>query len=124
MRTKHTFRLPPALAGKLSDFAAQKRVPQALVVETALASYLSPDGSERLEAAQRHHQVKNARGDKLRFQLGVEISYIGPRLTACARASGASKCCVQNENMGCKVVTFEMSGVRPCLGLRAGFQSR
>ena len=51
MRTKHTFRLPPELAGKLADFASRKRVPQALVVETALASYLSPDSSERLEAA-------------------------------------------------------------------------
>ena len=45
MRTKHTFRLPPALAGKLADFAAQKRVPQALVVETALR--LGDRGSER-----------------------------------------------------------------------------
>jgi len=51
MRTKHTFRLPPALSGKLADYAAQKRVPQALVVETALASLLSPDGADRLEAA-------------------------------------------------------------------------
>ena len=51
MRTKHTFRLPPDLAGKLADFAARKRVPQALVVETALASHLSPDGADRLEAA-------------------------------------------------------------------------
>jgi predicted transcriptional regulator len=51
MRTKHTFRLPPELATSLADFAARKRVPQALVVETAVASYLSPDGSERLEAA-------------------------------------------------------------------------
>jgi len=51
MRTKHTFRLPPELAGKLADFATRKRVPQALVVETALASYLSPDESERMEAA-------------------------------------------------------------------------
>jgi predicted transcriptional regulator len=51
MRTKHTFRLPPDLAGKLADYASRKRVPQALVVETALASYLSPDGAERLEAA-------------------------------------------------------------------------
>ena len=32
MRTKHTFRLPPDLAGKLADYAARKRVPQALVV--------------------------------------------------------------------------------------------
>ena len=51
MRTKHTFRLPPDLAGKLADYASRKRVPQALVVETALASLLSPDGADRLEAA-------------------------------------------------------------------------
>jgi predicted transcriptional regulator len=51
MRTKHTFRLPPDLAGQLADYAARKRVPQALVVEAALASHLSPDGADRLEAA-------------------------------------------------------------------------
>jgi predicted transcriptional regulator len=51
MRTKHTFRLPPDLAGKLADYAARKAVPQALVVEAALPSHLSPDGAGRLEAA-------------------------------------------------------------------------
>ena len=51
MRTKHTFRLPPDLAMKLADYASRKRVAQAIVVETALASFLSPDGSERLEGA-------------------------------------------------------------------------
>jgi len=51
MRTKHTFRLPPDLAGKLADYAARKGVPQAVVVESALASHLSPDGADRLEAA-------------------------------------------------------------------------
>ena len=51
MRTKHTFRLPSDLAVRLADYATQKRVPQALVVETALASLLSPDGADRLEAA-------------------------------------------------------------------------
>ena len=51
MRTKHTFRLPPDLAGKLADYAVRKRVPQALIVEAALASHLSPDGADRLEAA-------------------------------------------------------------------------
>ena len=51
MRTNHTFRLPPDLAGKLADYAARKGVPQALVVEAALASHLSPDGADRLEAA-------------------------------------------------------------------------
>src|SRR3974390_3448033 len=51
MRTKHTFRLPPDLAGRLADYAVRKNVPQALVVEAALASHLSPDGPDRLEAA-------------------------------------------------------------------------
>jgi hypothetical protein len=51
MRRKHTFRLPPDLAVKLADYANRKRVPQALVVEAALASHLSPDGADRLEAA-------------------------------------------------------------------------
>jgi len=51
VRTKHTFRLPPDLAARLGDYANRKRVSQALVVEAALASYLSPDSSERMEAA-------------------------------------------------------------------------
>lgn len=50
-RVKHTFRLPPALSRQLADFAGRRRVSQASVVEAALASFLSPDGSERMEAA-------------------------------------------------------------------------
>jgi hypothetical protein len=51
MRLKLTFRLPPELANQLADYASRKRVPQGLIVEAALASYLSPDAAERLEAA-------------------------------------------------------------------------
>jgi hypothetical protein len=51
MRIKHTFRLPPALSSQLADYAGRKRISQALVVEAALASFLSPDSSERMEAA-------------------------------------------------------------------------
>jgi predicted transcriptional regulator len=51
MSTKHTFRLPPDLARQLADYAARKNVPQAFVVESALASHLSRDGADRLEAA-------------------------------------------------------------------------
>ncbi len=51
MKSKHTFRLPPELAERLADYACRKRVTQALVVETALNSFMSPDGSERMEAA-------------------------------------------------------------------------
>lgn len=51
MRTKATFRLPPDLLRRLADHAARKRASQAVVVETALESYLSADGPDRLEAA-------------------------------------------------------------------------
>ena len=51
MRLKRTFRLPTELANRLADYASRKRVPQTLVVETALTSYLSADAAERLEAA-------------------------------------------------------------------------
>jgi len=50
LRIKHTFRLPPDLSKQLADYAARKRVAQALVVETALSSFLSGDGAEHLEA--------------------------------------------------------------------------
>lgn len=51
MKSKHTFRLTPDLADRLADYARRKRVTQAQIVETALNSFLSPDGSERMEAA-------------------------------------------------------------------------
>lgn len=51
MRTKATFRLPPDLMRRLADYSARKRVSQAMLVEAALESYLSPDGPDRLESA-------------------------------------------------------------------------
>lgn len=51
MKSKHTFRLSPAVAGQLAELAIRKRVSQAEIVEVALVSFLSPDGSERMEAA-------------------------------------------------------------------------
>lgn len=51
MRVKHTFRLPPALGRRLADYAGRKRLSQAMVVEAALETFLSPDGAEQLEAA-------------------------------------------------------------------------
>jgi hypothetical protein len=72
-RIKHTFRLPPDLSSQLADYASRKRVSQALVVETALASFLSPDGSERLEAAlSRRLDRLNRQSDRLAWH--VELS--------------------------------------------------
>ena len=73
MRRAHTFRLPPELAGRLADYAAQKRVPQALVVETALTSFLSPDGADRLEAALARRLDRMSRRIEL-FERHVTIS--------------------------------------------------
>src|SRR5258706_4002851 len=79
MRTKHTFRLPPDLAGKLADYAARKHVPQALVVEAALASHLSPDGADRLEAALARRLDRMSR----------EIERLEPHLTILDEANSA-----------------------------------
>jgi hypothetical protein len=69
VKSKHTFRLPPDLADRLADYAMRKRVTQAQVVETALNSFLSPDGSERMEAAfSRRIDKVMRRLDKLDYQ--------------------------------------------------------
>jgi hypothetical protein len=73
MRSKHTFRLPPTLAAQLADYARRKRVSQALVVEAALASFLSPDGSERLEAALGRRLDRLSRQAD-RIEHGVQVS--------------------------------------------------
>ena len=71
-RIRHTFRLPPALSRQLADYAARKRVSQASIVEAALASFLSPDGSERLEAAFSRRLDRISRQlDKLDYHVEV-----------------------------------------------------
>lgn len=51
MKSKHTIRLSPEVARQLAEYAVRKRASQAEIVEAALVSFLSPDGSERMEAA-------------------------------------------------------------------------
>lgn len=51
MKSKHTFRLSPEVASRLAELAIRRRASQAEIVEAALVSFLSPDGSERMEAA-------------------------------------------------------------------------
>lgn len=70
MRIKHTFRLQPALSAELADYAARKRVTQALVVETALASFLSGDSAEHLEAVlSRRLDRLSRQSDKLAWHV-------------------------------------------------------
>ncbi len=51
MKSRHTIWLSSAIAEQLAEFAIRRRVSRAEIVEAALASFLSPDGSERMEAA-------------------------------------------------------------------------
>lgn len=51
MKSRHTIWLSPAVAEQLAELAIRKRVSRAEIVEAALTSFLSPDGSERMEAA-------------------------------------------------------------------------
>ncbi len=50
-RERYSVRLPTTMLKQLDDFAERRRVGRAAIVETALASYLSPDGADQLEAA-------------------------------------------------------------------------
>lgn len=62
-REKGSFRLPPDLIRQLEGFARSKHVSRTAIVEAALASYLSPDGADRLEA------VVSRRLDRITRQL-------------------------------------------------------
>lgn len=71
-RVKHTFRLSPHLSRQLADYARRKRVSQASVAEAAIASFLSPDGSERMEAAFSRRLDRISRQlDKLGYHVDV-----------------------------------------------------
>jgi hypothetical protein len=71
-RIKHTFRLPPELSAQLAEFAIRKRVPQAQIVEAALASFFSPDGSDRIEAAvSRRLDRLSRQADRLAYHIEV-----------------------------------------------------
>lgn len=50
-RAKNSFRLPSELIRQLDGTARMRNVSRTAIVEAALASYLSADGPDRLEAA-------------------------------------------------------------------------
>jgi hypothetical protein len=72
VNVKRTFRLPAQLADDLARHARRRSVTQGLVVETALQSILTPDDSERIEAAFSRRMDKMARQiDKLDYHVEV-----------------------------------------------------
>lgn len=78
MRIKHTFRLPPALGARLAEYALRRRISQALVVEAALESFLSPDGAEQLEAAlSRRLDRLSRQADRIEHLSGIILEALG-----------------------------------------------
>ncbi|ODT76888.1 MAG: CopG family transcriptional regulator [Pelagibacterium sp. SCN 64-44] len=51
MRERLNVYFPPAMLRELSELAERKRVSRSAIVEAAVASFLSPDGADRREAA-------------------------------------------------------------------------
>lgn len=51
MRIRLNVYLPPTLAKQIDELAIRRRISRSAIIEAAVASYLSPDGSDRMEAA-------------------------------------------------------------------------
>lgn len=51
MRIRLNVYFPPELAKQVDELAIRRRISRSGIIEAAVASYLSPDGSDRLEAA-------------------------------------------------------------------------
>src|SRR5215813_10622356 len=51
MRHRMNIYLPPELLKQISDLADRKKLSRSAIVEAAVASFLSPDGADRREAA-------------------------------------------------------------------------
>lgn len=51
MRTRMNVYLAPELMRRIADLSDRKGLSRSAIIEAAVASYLSPDGSDRMEAA-------------------------------------------------------------------------
>ncbi|MBZ8134113.1 CopG family transcriptional regulator [Afifella sp. IM 167] len=51
MRSRMNVYFPPEMLKQIADLADRKNLSRSAIVEAAMASFLSPDGSDRMEAA-------------------------------------------------------------------------
>lgn len=51
MRVRLNVYFPPELARQVSELAIRRRISRSAIVEAAVASWMSPDGADRMEAA-------------------------------------------------------------------------
>lgn len=72
LKVKHTIRLSPDISMRMADYAKRKRTAQAVIVEAALASFLSGDGPEHMEAAiSRRLDRMNRTIERQGWQIGL-----------------------------------------------------
>lgn len=70
MRDRLNLSLPVEMIGRINDLAVTRKMTRSAIVEQAVASYLSPDGSEKMEAAfsrrmdRMHRQVQRLERDQ------------------------------------------------------------
>ncbi|WP_336810143.1 CopG family transcriptional regulator [Bosea sp. MMO-172] len=66
--------LDPEVMGQLADYAARRDQPQSMIAEAAIASFLSPDASERREAVivKRLDQI-DRRMTRLERDVGIAV---------------------------------------------------
>jgi hypothetical protein len=74
MRRRMNIYLPPELLQQIADLADRKKLPRSAIVEAAVASFLSPDGADRREAAfTRRLDRLSRQGQRLERNLGIAI---------------------------------------------------
>src|SRR5215813_9614705 len=74
MRHRMNIYLPPELLKQIADLADRKKLSRSAIVEAAVASFLSPDGADRREAAFARRLDRLSRQvQRLERNLGIAI---------------------------------------------------
>ncbi len=77
MKEQFTVYLEPDLMRALTDYAERRRKPKSLVAEAAIASFLSPDASERQEAALARRLDRITRQmERLERDVGISLETV------------------------------------------------
>ena len=77
MKERLSVYLDPAVMAQLAAFAARRNKSLSLIAEAAIASFLSPDGPDKLEAAiSRRLDRLSRQNDRLERDLGISVEML------------------------------------------------
>ena len=77
MKDRLSVYLDPAVMAQLAAYAARRNKSLSLVAEAAIASFLSPDGPDRMEAAvSRRLDRLSRQTDRLERDLGISVEML------------------------------------------------